>query len=87
MEEHKQALGNSTNLDSAITHIFPEYGPHGLYYAAHLDDASLAAVRAEIGVDMVECDTQGFFFGEVAPPLPYDSYKPGDDELETLMSQ
>lgn len=85
MEEHKQAIGNSTNLELAITHIFPESGMHGLFYNAHLDDASLAAVRADIGVDVVEYDTQGFFIGDVAPPLPYDYYKAEVDELEALL--
>lgn len=70
IDQHKQVIGNVTDLDSTITHIFPECSVHGLYYAAHLDDAGLASVRAGVGVDMVECETQGFFIGDVRRLCP-----------------
>lgn len=58
LKEHKQAVGNDTDLDSGITNIFPETANHGLDYAANLKKASLDAVRADIGVDMVECESE-----------------------------
>ena len=58
LEQHKQAVGDRADLDSAITYIFPETASYGLYYSAELHNASLAAVRADIGVDMVECNLE-----------------------------
>lgn len=63
LEQHKQAVGNGADLDSAITNIFPETTNHGLYYNAELPNASLAAVRADIGVDMVECNSEVYLIG------------------------
>lgn len=87
LEQHKQAVGNGTDFDSALVHIIPERKMHGLYYSADLDAASLTSVRADIGGDMVECEVQGFFIKDVAPPMPYDYYMPRDDELEALLFQ
>lgn len=58
LEEHKQAVGNGADLNSSITNVFPERADHGLYYTAELHNASLDAVRADTGVDMVECDSE-----------------------------
>ena len=56
LEQHKQAVGNGTDLDSLITHAFPETERYGELYAAKMDDASFAAVRADVGVDLVQCE-------------------------------
>lgn len=58
LEQHKQAVGDSADLDSAIMYIFPETASNGIYYSAELHNASLAAVRADTGVDMVESNIQ-----------------------------
>ena len=55
LDQHKQAVGHEANLHSAIEYVFEETPIHGLYYSAELDIASLAAVRADSGVYMVEC--------------------------------
>nr|POF14171.1 subtilisin-like serine protease pepc [Quercus suber] len=48
------SVGKGSDLDSTITMIFEEKELHGIAYSAELSDASLAAVRADIGVDMLE---------------------------------
>lgn len=55
LEEHKRTIGGAVDFDT-VTHIFPEHRIHGLYYAIELEDHELVAVRADIGVDMVECN-------------------------------
>lgn len=55
LEQHKQTVGDAVDFESAIRHIFPETSRHGLYYDGTLNDSELAAVRADLGVDMVEC--------------------------------
>ena len=54
-EQHRHAVGNGTDLDSAIDIVLPGTERHGLRYSADLTDSGLAAVRAESGVDKVEC--------------------------------
>ncbi|KAH8595494.1 hypothetical protein B0O99DRAFT_156998 [Bisporella sp. PMI_857] len=54
LDKHKQAVG--VNIDSAIQYIVNETAVHGLYYRAGFDNATLAAVRTDIGVDVVECN-------------------------------
>lgn len=57
LEEHKRTVGQQINLDSKIKHIFPETRNHGLYYCAdRVDDVTLSAIRAELVVDMIECN-------------------------------
>lgn len=85
MERHKMAIGNTTDLESAITHIVPPRDTHGLFYSAKFDDAGLAAVRADSGVNMVECELEGIFIGDVAPPVPYNDNNAEVDELEALL--
>jgi hypothetical protein len=53
---HKQNVSNVVDLSSAIDYVFEETKSHGLYYHAILSDTALAAVRADRGVDMVECN-------------------------------
>ena len=55
LEEHKRAIGvAAAYLD--ILFKFPETHGQGIYYRCdRLDDNALAAVRADIGVDKVEC--------------------------------
>jgi len=54
LETHKKAIG--VNIDSAIRFVFDETARYGLYYSAKFDNATLAAVRTDIGVNMVECN-------------------------------
>ena len=56
LETHKQVVGDGVDWDNAVQFVFEETKNHGLYYSANLDEVGLAAVRADIGVDMVECD-------------------------------
>lgn len=57
LEKHKLAVGEEADIESKIRHIFPETRNHGLYYCAdNVDDVTLDAVRADIIVDMIECD-------------------------------
>ena len=56
LEDHKAKLTDSVDLDKAIEFVFPETSRHGLYYTATLDDDALESVRADEGVDMVECN-------------------------------
>lgn len=50
------AVGNSVDWENAVKLVFEETDLYGLYYSAKLDDDDLMAVRADIGVDMVECN-------------------------------
>lgn len=55
LEDHKSHI--EADLDSKITHIFPAATWHGLYYAAdNVDDVILDAIRADVFVDMIECN-------------------------------
>lgn len=54
LEQHKETIG--IDLSSSIEYIWPETSRHGLYYAANLDDTTLAIVRRDPGVYQVECD-------------------------------
>jgi hypothetical protein len=56
LETHQRVVGNGVDWDDAIQFVFEETKNHGLYYSAKLDKEGLTAVRADIGVDMVECD-------------------------------
>jgi hypothetical protein len=49
-------VGSAVDLDTAIRNILNETASHGLYYDATLDKNALAAVRADMGVDLVICD-------------------------------
>ena len=60
LEQHKQAVGEEADVDSAIKFVFPETAQYGLYYRAELGDSALAAVRADLGVDMVECNRRAY---------------------------
>lgn len=63
LETHEKVVGNGVDWDNAIKFVFEETKDYGLYYSAKLDEEALAAVRADIGVDMVECDLYAEFFG------------------------
>lgn len=54
--DHKQTVIGTVDLDTTIEIVFPETARHGLYYSSELDDNALAAVRADMGVEMVECN-------------------------------
>ena len=55
LEQHKRVLGDDVDLDSAITNIF-DSDPGQIHYGAELHTGALAAVRADPGVDFVECN-------------------------------
>lgn len=54
LEAHQETIG--VDLSPSIRHIFPGTSRHGLYYSANLDDAIVAIVRKDAGVNLVECD-------------------------------
>nr|POE63504.1 hypothetical protein CFP56_04407 [Quercus suber] len=56
LDHHKRFVGEAVNFDSAIRSVLNETATHGLLYRAHLDQAAVAAVRADIGVDLLNCD-------------------------------
>ena len=56
LETHKKVVGNGVDWNDAVKSVAEENERHGVYYIAELDEEDLTAVRADIGVDMVECD-------------------------------
>lgn len=61
LEQHKHALRGHVDLDQSISDVFrPSGGLWELNYEAHLNETSLAAVRADLGVDLVECPSMGY---------------------------
>lgn len=61
LEQHKHALQGQVDLGQAIRDVWR----HGdelweLNYAAKLNETGLAAVRADVGVDLVECSSTGY---------------------------
>lgn len=61
LDQHKQAIGDGVDLESAIKYVFPETASHGLYNSVELDNASLAAVRADTAVGIDECNLRVHF--------------------------
>ena len=57
LEQHKKDVGSTVDLDSAIQRVFNETERSGLGYYATLSVAALAAVRGDISVDVVVCNT------------------------------
>ena len=55
LEKHKRAVGEGVDFDSTIEIVFPEDEGLGLCYSAKLNDTALGAVRADLVVDMLEC--------------------------------
>lgn len=66
LEEHKQTLG-LIDWNSAIRFDTPGGKSQGPSYVATLNDTGLAAVRADVGVDMTECDVK-VILGETVVP-------------------
>ena len=56
LETHQTVVGNGIDLNDAIKSVAEENERHGVRYRAELDDEDLTAIRADIGVDMVECE-------------------------------
>ena len=56
LEQHKRAVDRGANLDSAISRVHDDTDPDRIFYHAELDNVALAAVRADPGVDFVECN-------------------------------
>jgi hypothetical protein len=59
LEAHMQTIEEEhAGSRPTIDHIFPETELHGLYYlAVGMDDVWLEAVRGDVGVSLVECDS------------------------------
>jgi hypothetical protein len=58
LEAHKQTIKEHAGSRPTIDHTFPETDLHGLYYrAVGVDDVWLKAVRGDVGVRQVECDS------------------------------
>jgi hypothetical protein len=59
LDQHKTFLvEHGVDWDTAFDEIVSsENESHGIIYGAILDDDALAAVRADIGVDLILCDT------------------------------
>jgi hypothetical protein len=90
MEEHKQTVGNATDLDTAMDDMFPASVDsetamilRGTDYFAKLDDTGLAAVRADLGVDLVECEPRIFLIDSVWSSPSFEMYEEGE-ELDYL---
>ena len=56
LEQHKLAVGHGADLNSAISRVHDNLDPARILYHAKLDEGLLAAVRADSGVDFVECN-------------------------------
>ena len=86
LDEHKQAMKPKVSLDGHIERVFEQTHSYGTYYAAKLDNASLEAVRADVGVDFVECNRRIYPMETVDPfetiykaPLGPDCARPKDE--------
>jgi hypothetical protein len=75
LEQHQQAIVNTTNLDVAIQHLFPETHLYGTYYCATMDNIALAAVRADRSVEMIECNGYAWLIEPVSSSPYDDPYK------------
>ena len=60
--QHKTFVGNAVDFDSALEHVFNDTANHGLSYGGTLSKDALAAVRADIGVDLVTCAGRAYHF-------------------------
>ena len=60
LDDHKAFVGDAVDFDSTARIFLNETATHGLTYFAHFDKHALAAVRANIGVDLVECDSWAY---------------------------
>ena len=56
LQQHKQAIGRKADLNSAISRVHDHTDQDRIFYHAGLDGGGLAAVRAELVVDFVECN-------------------------------
>jgi len=59
LENHAKTVENEVNLTSKIHRIYPGTPRHGLYYYAQdIDKPALEGIRADIVVDMIECNRE-----------------------------
>ena len=66
LEQHKQAVGRGADLDAATEDVldYPFSGFQTTYFAKIEETSLLAAIRADPGVDFIECDVlQDFLKG------------------------
>ena len=76
LEQHKQAVGRGADLDAATEDVLDEPLPgfQTTYFAKIEDTSLLAAIRADPGVDFIECDvlqdfSTGWLVEEPSAPL------------------
>lgn len=65
LDDHKALVGDAVDFDSATRIFMNETASHGLINRAHFDKDALTAVRADVGVDLVECDTWSYLPVEI----------------------
>lgn len=72
LEDHQRIVGDVVDLQQVIGTTFPV--TNGLFYTAKLQNAALNAVRADVGVEMLECQFESHIVEGVEP----------DDEPEEM---
>jgi hypothetical protein len=83
LKTHKLFVGNFVDLDTTIDQISPQTDRHGIFYWAVLNETGLAAVRDDLGVDMVECD-QYIHLIEPVSSQKYEDYHDVEQELRNV---
>jgi hypothetical protein len=64
MEQHKQAMGRSVDIDAATETVldFDSFAGSQIIYSATIEDPSLLdSIRANPAVELIECDVQEGF--------------------------
>lgn len=60
LDHHMAVVGEAVDFDSATRIFMNETATHGLLHRARLDKDALAAVRADIGVYLVNCEARAY---------------------------
>lgn len=61
LQQHKQVLGGSFDLDSMVIAVF-QCNPGRVCYEVKADDSSISAIRADAGVDYIDCNYRVHMF-------------------------
>lgn len=80
--QHKHTVGDLVDLDQAIDDETPVSGGGTVFeqfYSAHLNEAALAAVRADLGVDLVACERNVY-----ADMGPENNSTLADEDIERM---